>query len=152
MSTVIAIAPILIASWPILTTAACSAANAIGFSIVKESKGDKSLPKSEEVLMPIEDSEVLKEQLKEHKSLTFAKGETTITFSANDRGKCSLRVCGGKYTKQQLRQIGQDMMNRVTQQYVYNKVVTELKHQGYSVVTEEMKENKAVRVVVRRFS
>lgn len=152
MSVVMVVAPILSASWPILTTAACSAAASFGYSIVKNEKELKDKPVMESVEMDIENSEVFKEQLKDRKELVFKKEDVTVTFFATDRGKCSLKVCGEGKSKEEMRKIGAELMHKVTQQYVYNKVVSELKHQGYAVASEEIKENKTVRVIVRRFA
>jgi hypothetical protein len=56
---------------------------------------------------------------------------------------------GTGYSKADLRRIGQELIDRVTQQYVYNRVVTELKSRKMTVVSEEVAEDRTVRVRVR---
>lgn len=154
MSIIMVVAPIVSASWPIISTAACSAATSFGFTIMKKEYEDRpqQIKLEESVEMEIDNSEVFKESLRDRKQLVFKKDDIKITFYADEHGKYMLRVKGTNKTKSQLQQIGKEMMNRITQQYAYNKVVSELKRKGYSVAIEEMLENKTVRVVVRRFA
>lgn len=154
MSVVMVIAPLVTASWPIISTAACSAATSFGFSLLKQGYDERPQERSSEetVELEIENSSVFKESLKNEQKLEFKKDDLTMTFYADEHGRYMLRIKGNKKTKVQLQQIGKEMMHRFTQQFAYHKVVSELKQKGYAVATEEMLENKTVRVVVRRFS
>ncbi|MFB3895369.1 MAG: DUF1257 domain-containing protein [bacterium] len=154
MSVVMVIAPLVTASWPIISTAVCSAATSCGFTMLKQGFDDRpqAIATEETVEMELDNSEVFKESLKNEKKLEFKKDDLTLTFYADEHGKYMLRIKGDRKTKAQLQQIGKQMMNRFTQQFAYHKVVSELKKKGYAVATEEMLENKTVRVVVRRFS
>jgi hypothetical protein len=154
MSIVMVIAPLVSASWPIISMAACSAATSFGFTMLKKEHEDRSQQKAPEEMaeMELENSAVFKESLRNEKQMVFKKDDIKLTFYADEHGKYMLRVKGAKKTKAQLQQIGKEMMNRFTQQYAYNKVVSELKRKGYAVAAEEILENKTVRVVVRRFS
>ncbi|MDI6784666.1 MAG: hypothetical protein QME64_11320 [bacterium] len=121
MSIVMVVAPIVSASWPIISTAALSAATSFGFTMLKKEQEDRPKPQSgiESVELEIENSEVFKGTLQDEKELVFKKDAVKITFYADEHGKCMLRVKGAKKTKPQLQQIGKEMMNRFTQQYVY---------------------------------
>jgi hypothetical protein len=154
MSVVMVIAPLVSASWPIISMAACSAASSFGFTMLKKEHEDRSQQRAPEEMaeMELENSEVFKESLRNDKQMVFKKDDIKLTFYADEHGKYMLRVKGATKTKAQLQQIGKEMMNRFTQQYAYNKVVSELKRKGYAVAAEEILENKTVRVVVRRFT
>ena len=64
-----------------------------------------------------------------------------------------LRVCmeGENRSKAELRKIGQELVDRVTQQYVYNRMVTELKQQHMNIVSEEVAEDRTVKIRVRNW-
>jgi hypothetical protein len=49
------------------------------------------------------------------------------------------------------RQLGQDLIGRVTQQYVYHRLVTEMKERNMAVVHEEVDEDRTVRIRVRNW-
>ena len=62
-----------------------------------------------------------------------------------------LRVCmeGTGVSRKELREIGQELIERVTQQYVYHRIVTELKARHMTIVDEELAEDRTVRIRVR---
>jgi hypothetical protein len=72
-----------------------------------------------------------------------------VIFSRDARGALRLCVEGEGHSKQELRQIGQEVLDRVTQQYVYHRVVTELKERHMTIVDEEVSEDRTVRIRVR---
>ena len=52
---------------------------------------------------------------------------------------------------QQLK-VQKDFLNRIRQKYAYNKIVTELKNQGYSITEEEKVQNNTIKLVARKWS
>lgn len=54
-------------------------------------------------------------------------------------------------TKEQLKQ-QQSFINKIKQKYAYNKVISELKKQGYVISQEEKVENNTIRLVARKWS
>jgi hypothetical protein len=56
---------------------------------------------------------------------------------------------GEGYTKAQLKQMGQDLVERVTQQYVYHRIVTELKERKMNIVDEQVAADRTVTIRVR---
>ena len=58
---------------------------------------------------------------------------------------------GDNKTDAQLQAIGQELVGKVTQQYAYNKVVTELKSQGFTVTDEEVTADQAIRIHVTKY-
>jgi hypothetical protein len=154
MSSVVVITPIVIASWPVISAAITAAIGTIGFNVVRDAAGGgfahakvqtAAKVKAE---IEVEDSEILQ---------TAGAGETMVveregiraTFSRDSRG--ALKVCmeGDQYTKEQLKQVGKDLVDRVTQQYVYHRIVTELKERNMNIVDEEVKADRSVTIRVR---
>ena len=45
-----------------------------------------------------------------------------------------------------------DFLNKIRQKYAYNKIVTELKNQGYSITEEEKVQNNTIKLVARKWS
>ena len=72
-------------------------------------------------------------------------------YRAHKRGKFFISVSGKGKTTKELQSIGNDMKDRITQQFVYNKVVSGLKEKGYVMVGEELEGNHTVHVLLRRF-
>jgi hypothetical protein len=58
---------------------------------------------------------------------------------------------GDRVSKTQLRAIGEDLLGRVTQQYAYHRIVSELKNRGLTIVDEEMTETESVKIRVRNW-
>jgi hypothetical protein len=81
--------------------------------------------------------------------MVVEKDGVRAVFSRGARG--ALRVCmeGEGYSKAELRRIGEELIGRVTQQYVYHRLVTELKERNMTIVDEEMAEDRTVKIRVR---
>ncbi len=45
-----------------------------------------------------------------------------------------------------------DFLNKIRQKYAYNKIVTELKNQGYTISEEEKVQNNTIKLVARKWS
>jgi predicted phosphoribosyltransferase len=56
---------------------------------------------------------------------------------------------GTNQSRSELRRLGQELIDRVTQQYVYHRVVTELKARNMTIVDEEVAEDRTVKIRVR---
>ena len=62
-----------------------------------------------------------------------------------------MRVEGKGKTDAELEALGRDLINRVAQQYAYQKLSAELKKKGYSFVQENVEEDNTIRLTVRRW-
>jgi stage V sporulation protein SpoVS len=61
-----------------------------------------------------------------------------------------MHVSGKNKTEAELQAIGQTVMNRILQQYAYQRVMEELEKRGFTVVKEEVDENQVIRIRVRK--
>jgi hypothetical protein len=58
--------------------------------------------------------------------------------------------CSGLNKEQEKKQ--RELINKIRQRYSYNKVVSELKSQGYVIAEEEKIQNNTIRLVARKWS
>jgi hypothetical protein len=153
MSTVIVLAPIIVASWPAITAAVTAAIGTMGFTMARAAVADQRLQSNEKTRaeIQVEDSEVLQATAGTGQEIVVEKDGVRATFARDPRG--ALKVCmeGTGYSKSQLKQIGEELLGRVTQQYVYHRIVTELKQKNMAIVDEEMAEDRTVKIRVRNF-
>jgi len=149
MSCVIVLAPIVIASWPVLAAAVVSAAASAGFRVVR--KEEPQLRKAKRsVDLAMENADVVADSLSPDQKIVVEKDGIRVTFSRDARGR--FKTCSeGDASDDELRKIGEDLSGRVIQQYVYRKLSQELGQSGFSTVSEEKAPDGAIRLHVRRY-
>jgi hypothetical protein len=153
MSTVMVIAPIVIANWPVITAAVTAAVGTIGFTAVSEMEGNftRRSESTNRAEIEVEDCEVLQDAGGSGQELVVQRDGIVARFSRDARG--ALRVCveGRGHSKSELKRIGEELIGRVTQQYVYHRVVTELKQRNMAIVDEQVEEDRTVKIRVRNW-
>jgi hypothetical protein len=152
MSTVMVITPILIANWPAITAAVTAAVGSMGFAAVQEASSQghtQSSTTREEI--EVEDSDVLESAGGTAESIVVERDGVRATFSRDARG--ALKVCmeGQGKSKAELRRLGQELVGRVTQQYAYHRIVTELKQRNMAIVDEQVTADQTVKIRVRNW-
>jgi hypothetical protein len=150
VSTVIVIAPLIIASWPAITAAVTAAVGTMGFAAARSCEtqvGTISTRNREEI--EVEESEILEQAAGSGQEIVVEREGVRATFRRDARG--ALRVCmeGDRLSKAELRRLGEEMIGRVTQQYVYHRVITEMKNRNMAIVDEEVTADQTVRIRVR---
>jgi hypothetical protein len=152
MSTVVVLTPIIIANWPAITAAVTAAVGTLGFAVAraKDTTTLKTETKTREEI-EVDNSEILQESAGGGQEIVVEREGLRAVFSRDARG--ALRVCmeGVGYSKSELRRIGQELVDRVTQQYVYHRVVSELKSRKMTIVDEEVAEDRTVKIRVRNW-
>jgi hypothetical protein len=153
MSTVIILAPIVVAAWPAIAAAVTAAAAGMGLAVreqIKDTASEEQQAKVNAVEVEIEDSQVLAQALARGKEIILTKDQATLKISRDDRG--SIKVCaeGLGYTKTQLEGMAEEFIKKMTQCYVYNRTVTELKNKKFQMVNEEVAKDGTIRIHVRR--
>jgi hypothetical protein len=151
VSTVIVIAPLIIASWPAITAAVTAAVGTMGFAAARscETQADSTISARNREEIEVEDSEVLEQAAGSGQEIVVERDGVRATFRRDARG--ALRVCmeGEGLSKTELRRLGEELIGRVTQQYVYHRVVTEMKSRNMAIVDEEIAADRTVRIRVR---
>jgi hypothetical protein len=152
MSCVCVVTPLVIAGWPAISAAVTAAMGTMGFTLAKGSSGRRLRLQSDnktrtEIEVP--QSEVLEGAGGSSEELVVEKDGIRAIFSRDPRG--ALRVCmeGEGFSKPELQKIGEELIGRVTQQYVYHRLMTEMKNRNMIVMDEEVGADNAVRIRVR---
>ena len=157
MSCVVVISPLVIAGWPIISAAVTGAVASMGFNIIQSSSAATN-PHLElrnrtqgmtRVNIELEESEILQDSVADERITVDCGDGTRAIFSRDERGALKLCMEGEGVSKSELKRIGEEMINRVTQQFVYNRVVTELKQRNMTIVDEQVSAERTVKIRVR---
>ncbi|MGH7939751.1 MAG: DUF1257 domain-containing protein [Limisphaerales bacterium] len=156
MSCVCILTPVVIAAWPAFSAAVVAAATSLGYQVAREAAAAKQTinsaqSESRKVQLEIENSEVVTNQLGRDQRIVVTKGGVTITFSRDARGKASLCVTGEGHEKEELEVLGQELSQAVVQQYVYQKLMGEMRARGFNVIEEETHADRSIHVKVRHW-
>jgi hypothetical protein len=153
MSAVCILAPVVVAAWPAFSAAVVAAASSLGYQVAANAaEEDKAEVKSSgAVTLEIARSEVVTEALGRDQRISVTREGVTVTFSRDARGRASLCVTGTGQTDEALRALGEQLSQAVVQQYVYQKLMDEMRSRGFVVVEEEASEDRAIRLKVRHW-
>ena len=153
MSTVIILAPVIMGGWPAITAAAMGAASALGLlakqTVEQDIKQQTDIEQSVE--LTVAESEVLAQSFATDKEIVFVKDEVEIRVGRDERGRCRVCVKAKGHTKAELEQMAEEFTQKLTQCFVYNRVATELKNKGFTIVNEEVGEDESIHIHVRRW-
>lgn len=153
MSTVVVLTPIIIANWPVIAAAVTAAVGTMGFATAKHGEEElkQGVATKTRVEIEVEDSEILQDAAGIGQEIVVEREGIRAVFTRDARG--TMRVCmeGTGCSKTELRRIGQELVDRVTQQYVYHRVVSELKERDMTIVDEEVTEDRTVKIRVRNW-
>lgn len=153
MSTVMVITPIIIANWPAITAAVTAAVGSIGFAAVQqssiESRGTTTGTNREEI--EVEDSDILQGTAGTTEQIVVERDGVRAIFSRDARGALKLCMEGNGLSKAELRRLGEELIGRVTQQYAYHRIVTELKQRNMTIVDEQVTKDQTVKIRVRNW-
>ncbi|MGL4944521.1 MAG: DUF1257 domain-containing protein [Thermoguttaceae bacterium] len=155
MSTVIIIAPLVVTSWPLITAAITASVASLGYAVAKEGEHvSQECLASDNVVrdeITLENSEILAGAAGRDQRMTVEKDGIKATFHRDVRGTLRLAIEAKGYTKAQIRKIGDELIGRVTQQYAYNRLMTEMKEHGMSIIEETVEEDDTVKIRVRNW-
>jgi hypothetical protein len=155
MGVVLILAPVIISSWPAISVAVAGAASALGFAIQKAAQEARAGATTEQTEQNVEvelaESEVLAQNLATNQQVVLTKGDIRIVVERDARGRCKVCASGKGYSKAELKQVADEFTQKLTQCFVYNKVMKELKSKSFQVVNEEVTEDQSIRIHVRRW-
>ena len=150
MSSVVVITPLVIAGWPVISAAVTAAVASMGFSVVRAAAAQPAVAAAKgegrnKVDIELDESEILASSVSNEQIVV----ERCATFSRDERGALKLCMEGESHSKADLKRIGEDLVNRVTQQFVYHRVVSELKQRNMTIVDEQVAADRTVKIRVR---
>lgn len=154
MSCVCILTPVVIAAWPAFSAAVTAAAVSLGYNLVEEGIKEHQTARVSEtgkVTLEIDQSEIVTNQLGRDQRIKVMRGDVTVVFSRDARGKASICVTGPGHADEELRAIGEELSQRVVQKYVHQRLLDEIRTRGFTVVEEEVNENNAIRLKVRHW-
>ena len=152
MSAICILTPVVIAAWPAFSAAVTAAAASLGYQVVSEAQTFEARAKEvSRVDLEIPQSEIVTGTLHRDQRLRVARDGVTVTFSRDARGRSSVCVTGEGHAEDQLRALGEELSQRVVQQYVYQRLMSEMQTRGYHVVDESQGENAAIHLRVRHW-
>lgn len=155
MSAVCILTPVVIMAWPAFSAAVVAAAGSLGYQIAAEANASRSHETTRKqtgaVQLEIERSEVVTNQLGRDQRISVTREGVTVTFSRDARGKASLCVNGTGQSREELQALGEELSQAVVQQYVYQKLMNEMRARGFNVVEEEVNEDRSIRLKVRHW-
>ena len=151
MSAVVILAPIVITTaWPIISAAAITVMASMGYAAVSTAVDIATeVNVDNTVELEVENSQELGDTLGREEELVFAKDNIVVIFKRDIRGRLQVCVSGDGISKTQLREMGEELANKVVQQYVYNRVVSELKDTEMSIIDQEVDEDETIKIKLR---
>ena len=153
MGAVCILAPIVIAGWPVFSAAVAAAASSLGYQLVSEAAREAraTAKQSSTVELNIERSELVTGQLGRDQRISVTREGVTVTFSRDARGKATLCVSGQGRTEEALRALGEELSRAVVQQYVYQKLLDEVRARGFVIAQQETTEDHSIHLTVRQW-
>lgn len=153
MSAVIILAPVVITTaWPIISAAAITVMASLGYATVSTAvdiAAEANVDTVNTVELEVENSQELGNSLGREEELVFAKDNIVVKFKRDIRGRLQVCVSGDGISKVQLRKMGEELANKVVQQYVYNRVVSELQGTDMSIIDQEVDEDETIKIKLR---
>jgi hypothetical protein len=154
MSAVCILVPVVVAGWPAFSAAVAAAASSLGYVVAEElgrQANESSLEAPRRVNLEIAQSELVTDQLGREQRIAVHREGVTVAFSRDQRGRAAVCVTGQGRTDEELRALGEELSGRVVQQYVYQRLMDEMRARQFLVVEEETDENHAIRLKVRHW-
>ena len=153
MSVCFVVAPAVVVGWPFAVAAASAAAAQLGYVALKSGELEMASVKESTpgVELPVAHSEVLTEQVALDDELLFTRGDLVVRIYKDARGQCAIHVHGEGRTRSDLREEGQRLIDKITQQFVYQKVTRELEERGFAIAGQSVSEEGHIHLRLRKF-
>ena len=155
MSAVCILTPVVIAAWPAFSAAVVAAASSLGYTVADHfaemGQGASKSRQPTRVDLEVPQSELVTDSLSRQQQICVVRGDVSVVFSRDARGKAAVCVTGEGHTREELQALGTELSGRVVQQYVYQKLIEEMASRRFVVVEQERDENDAIRIKVRHW-
>jgi hypothetical protein len=155
MSAVCILTPIVIVAWPAFSAAVAAAASSLGYQLATREAEAGTLreakPTERSIQLAIDQSELVTDRLDRTREIRVTRDGVTVTFSRDARGKAGLCVSGTGRADAELRALGEELSQRVVQQYVYQRLKEEIQAREFVVLEEEVDANHAIHMKVRHW-
>ncbi|NLI79352.1 MAG: DUF1257 domain-containing protein [Candidatus Riflebacteria bacterium] len=151
MSCFVVLVPTIL-SGPAFATAVAAAGAALGLQAIEaaEALGQQAAQEDTTVEVGLPKNYALGETVDEGDDIVLEGNGFKVTFTKTGRGDHRMCVVGRGKTDQELERLGRDLLNRVSQQYAYEKITKELKKRGFTLAQEKVEADQTIRLVVRK--
>ncbi|MGE3317620.1 MAG: hypothetical protein AB7O26_21120 [Planctomycetaceae bacterium] len=149
MSSVIVLTPVIVTNWGTISAAITAAVAAAGFARARSREVRSTGSARLREMFTLEESRILESDFPAAERTVMERDGIRATFSKDVRGALKLCIEADGLSRAELQRLGNELIGRVTQQYVYHRLVTELKRRNMSVIHEEIEHNQTVRIRVR---
>ena len=147
--------PVVVGGWPVITAAVAGAASALGLAakdvVNQRIKHQHETEIGQDVEVELAESEILAQNLAADREIVLTKNGIELRLRRDERGRCSVCAKGKGRSKAELKQIAERFIQKMTQCFIYNRLASELKSKGFKVVNEEVMDDEAIRIHVRRW-
>ncbi len=147
MSGIVVVAPMIVpAAWPVVVSAASAVLVAMGFSAVEETVRTIAEEKvnletrtgvRQEVEIEVKNVEEVSSTIGREEEMVFRKEEIEVRISRDVRGRVRVCVSGEGHSKAELKELGENLAGKVIQQYVYNRLIEEMKKRTNMELVEQ---------------
>lgn len=165
MSGAVVLVPLLTAvPWSAVGAAVIGAAASLGYSVAKAGPGGirgmlsgmfapavKEAPKGERAEVVVENTDLAAQDLAGVKEFVLERGGITIHLRRKTDGTCVVCADGAGHSKAELEASAKEVAQRLVQQMIYNKVVTELTGHDFEIVDQEIDDSRRIRIRVSRW-
>lgn len=155
MSVCFVVVPVVIGAWPVISAAVVAAGATMGYrAVTMAERGLESESRNSsfqnDVQMVMPNSEVVAAAFSRGEAFSLERDGIIATFRIDGRGACQVHLSGENKSNAELETAGEELMDRVRQQYAYAKVMQEMETRGFQVTQQEVEENNTIRIRVRR--
>jgi hypothetical protein len=148
MSAVVVLSPVIIASWPAITVAAVGAAASMGYAVRSRAVGSETkLVACAEA--EVAEAEAVGSELSASQMLIMEREGVSLEIRQDAGGRCRVCARGEGRSKRELQKLADEAAGRIVQQFIYHKLLTELKSRSGEIVRQERLADDSVRVHVR---
>jgi len=169
MSAVIILVPVLTGvSWTAIGAAVAGVAASLGFGLagadvkeisqsVRESLKDaKSASRggggAQSAEVALENTELSAEELAQIREFTMVQGNIKVHLRRRADGACVVCADGPGRSKAELEAVAKKVSQRLVQQLIYNKIVTELKGNDFEILDQNVDDEHRIRIRVSRWT
>lgn len=151
MSSVLVVTPLIIAGWPVLAAAISAAVGTMGFAAAQNTgpRVRRFSDAKARAEIAVEDTEILAGTGGTGEEMVVERDGIRAVFSRDGRGALKLCLEGQGHSEAELKRLGETLIGRVTQQYAYHRVVSELKERQMTILDERVGEDQAIHIRVR---
>jgi type IV secretory pathway TrbL component len=155
INVVLVLTPLLVGGgWTAISAAAVGAAVALGLTLRTAAKeevaAEEEVPATNAAEVEVTGEDAT-QSITAMEAMVLSKGDIEVQVKRDARGRLTVCASGRNRTKAELKVFAEEFTQKMTQCFVYNRVMTELKARGFQVLSEERSKDDTINIRVRRW-